>query len=223
MCLQWSALGDRTGAVVLARIVEDGLGSRVHGRAGFDLASLGLIGVVAGVVIFSMYELAVQSTDVASLLLFSAVFLLVPGAVLWLRIASPEDAEPLVRFLRRVLETPAVCPSQHAPSHFGRTPVQSVRLNVDGQDVAAPSEDDLSKAILAMKPESFLIIDFGSNNFMQTVFEYDRFILEKCDGSDHELYRAKGDFDRNDVIAVMTTYLRGSQSSLPIVWEMQQG
>ena len=122
-----------------------------------------------------------------------------------------------------MLEKPTQRFTQPAPSHFDRTPVQSAKLNVDGQQVGAPSEQDVAKAILAMQPDSFLIVDFGSNHFMQIALEYDRFILEKCEGSDHELYRAKGDFERNDAIAVMTAYLRGSQPSKQIVWEKVRG
>jgi hypothetical protein len=209
--------------VVVARIADDGFGSRVHGRAAFDLGSLGLIGVVTGVVIFSMYAFVLQIRNFAPILFFNAVVLLIVGAVLWLRLAFPEDADPLVRFIRRVLEKPTVRSIEVAPSHFDRMPVQSAKLNVDGNDLGAPpSEYDVAQAIVAMKP-SFLIIDFGSNAFMQTVLEYDRFILEKCEGSDHELYRAKGDFEGNEIIALMTAYLRNSQPSKQIVWEKVRG
>jgi len=86
-----------------------------------------------------------------------------------------------------------------------------------------PSEYDVAQAILAMKPDGFLIIDFGPNTFMQAALEYDRFILEKCEGSDNELYRAKGEYDRDDVVAAMAAYLRGSQPSKPIFWEKVRG
>jgi hypothetical protein len=209
--------------VILARLADDGSGSRLHGRAGFDLGSLGLIGVIAGVVIFSMYQLMLQSMDPALLLLFSAIFLLIPGAVLWLRLVSPEDPAPLVQFIRRVSEPPTPRPAQAIASQFDRAQVQLAKLNINGHRLAAPSEYDVARAILAMEPDGFLIIDFGSNRFMQAALQYDRFILEKCEGSDEVLFRAEGDFDKNDVIAVMTAYLRRSQSSVPIVWEMEQG
>lgn len=222
LCLQWSALYDRGAAVAVARIAEDRLGSRVHGRAGIDLASASLIAVIAGVVIFSIYSLLTEHS--AAILLFDVAVLLIPGAVLWLRLVSPEDPEPLVRFIRHALERPTVRSTQVSTSHFDGTPVQSAKLNVTG-DVsgAPPSERDVAQAILALKPEDFLIIDFGSNNFMQTALEYDRFILEKCEGSGGELYRAKGDFDRNDIIAVMTAYLRRSEASKRVVWEKERG
>ena len=210
--------------MVVARIADDRFGSRVHGRAGFDLGSLGLIGVVTGVVIFSMYAFVLQIRNFTPILFFNAVVLLIVGAVLWLRLAFPEDADPLVQFLRRVLEKPTVRSIEVAPWHFDRMPVQSAKLNVDGNDLGAPpSEYDVAQAIVAMKPDSFLIIDFGSNAFMQTALEYDRFILEKCEGSDHELYRAKGDLERDEIIAVMTAYLRGSQASKQVVWEKVRG
>lgn len=224
LCLQWSALVDRGPPVLLARIVDDGVGTRVHGRVGLDLASLGLIGVIAGVVVFSMYKVVLQSADVAPLLLFGAIFVLIPGGVLWLRLVSPEESDPAVQFIRRVLETPTERSIRPVSPHYERTPVQSAKLNIDGQILgAAPSEDAVAQAILAMEPDSFLTIDFGSNKFMQTALEYDGFILEKCEGSDRELYRAKGDFERNDIIAVMTAYLRRSELSKPIVWEKKRG
>jgi hypothetical protein len=210
--------------LVLARIDNDGFGSRVHGRAGLDLASLMMIGVIVGILIFGTHEFVLQTSDLASLLLFGGVVLLVPSAVLCLRLLSPQDADPLVRFIRRVLETPAVQPSERFPSHFDRTPVRSAKLNVNGRDIGAPpSEYDVAQAILALKPDGFLIIDFGSNNFMQTALVYDRFVLEKCEGTDRELYQAKGDLEGNDVIAVMAAYLRGSQSSKQISWEKVRG
>ena len=106
------------------------------------------------------------------------------------------------------------------PSQFDRTPVESAKLNIDGRDIGAPpSEDDVAQAILAMEPGGFLIIDFGSNRFMQTALEYDRFVLEKSEGSDRELYRGKGDFDRDQVIVAMTAYLRRSRPPNQIFWE----
>jgi hypothetical protein len=208
--------------VVLARISDDGFGSRVRGRAGVDLASLGLIGAVAWIGFLSIYVFALRGGDLPSALLFCGVAV-IPGAVLWLRLVSPVDADPLVRFIRRVLEKPTKRSIEVVPSHFDRTPVQPAKLNVNGREIGAPSESDAAQAILAMKPNEFLIIDFGSNNFMQTALEYDRFILEKCEGNDHELFRAKGDFDANEVIAVMAAYLRGAQSSKPVVWEKVRG
>ena len=223
LCLQWSALGDRGARLVLARITDDGLGSRIRGRAGFDFASLCLMALVTWIVIFSIYGFALQIRNFDGILLFNAVILLIFGAVLWSRLVCDDNADLIIRFIRRVLESPAVRTSPPAPSHFDRTPVQSAKLNVAGQHVTAPSEDDLAKAILAMQPGNFLIIDFGSNAFMQTALEYDRFILEKCEGSDHELYRAKGDFESNEIITAMTAYLRGSRLSKAIAWEKVRG
>jgi hypothetical protein len=224
LCLQWSAVGDRGGPLVLARIADNGSASRVHGRAGLDVASLMMIGVILGILIFGTYEFVSKSSDPASLLLSCGVVLLVPGAVLGLRLLSLQDADPLVRFIGRVLQSPTALSTEVAPTQFDRTPVHSAKLNIDGRHLRVPpSADDVAHAILAMKPDTFLIIEFGSNIFMQTALKYDRFILEKCEGSDQVLYRAKGDFDRNDVIAMMTAYLRGSQSSERIVWETERG
>jgi hypothetical protein len=184
-----------------------------------DLASLGLIGAVAWIVFLSIYIFALRGGDLPTALSFCGVAV-IPGAVLWLRLASPQDADPLVRFIGRVLEKPTVTSSQPALTHFDRTPVQSAKLNVDGHDIGVPpSEYDVAQAILAMRPDGFLIIAFGSNTFMQTALVYDRFVLEKCEGSNHQLSRAQGDFEANEVIAVMSAYLRGSQPSQSISWE----
>jgi hypothetical protein len=165
-----------------------------------------------------------HTLDLLSLLLFCGIFLLIPAAVLWLRLAFPVDADPLVRFIRRVLDPPTTPSTPPAASHFDRMPVQSATLKVNGEEVgAAPSEYDVAQAILAMKSDGFLIVEFGSNIFMQAALEYDRFILEKCEGSDHELYRAKGDFEGNDVIAVLTAYLRDSEPPNQISWEKVRG
>ena len=222
LCLQWSALYDRGAAVTVARIAEDGFGSRVHGRAGIDLASVGLIAVIAGVVIFSIYSLLTEHS--AAILLFDVAVLLIPGAVLWLRLVSPENPAPLVRFIQHALERSTVRSTQISPSHLDRTPVQSAKLNVNGQQRRAPpSEYDVAQAILAMKPGGFLIIAFGSSTFMQTALEYDRFTIERCNGSDQKLDRAQGDFGRDETIAVMAAYLRGSEPSEQIIWEKAQG
>jgi hypothetical protein len=210
--------------LILARIADDGLGSRVQGRAGLDLASLMMIGMIVGVLIFAMCAFALQIRDSDALLAGSAILLLIPGAILCLRLLSPPDGEPLVRFIRRVLEKPAAGSAERAQSRFDRTPVESAKLNVNGHDIGTPpTEQDVAQAILEMEPDGFLIIDFGSNTFMQTALVYDRFALEKCEGSDRELYRAKGDFEAEDAIAVMTAYLRGSQPSKPITWEKVSG
>jgi hypothetical protein len=209
-------------ALVVARIADDAVGSRVHGRAGIDVASVGLIGMIAGVLIFSIYSVLTEHS--AAILLFDVAVLLISGAVLCLRLLSPQDAAPLVRFIRRVLETSTAPSTQCVPSQFDPTPVQSAKLNVDRHPFGVPpSEYDVAQAILAMKPDGFLIIDFGPNTFMQAALEYDRFILEKCEGSDNELYRAKGEYDRDDVVAAMAAYLRGSQPSKPIFWEKVRG
>jgi hypothetical protein len=219
LCLQWSALAQQ-GPVVLAQIADDGFGSRIRGRAGPDLASLSILGVMTGVVIFSIYAFALQIGNFGPILFSSAVALLFVGAVLWLRLASREDADPLVRFIRRVLETSAAPTVQTVPLTLDRTPVPSARLNVNGDERGvAPSEHDIGEAILAMEPDGFLILEFAPGTFMQTALEYDRFVLEKSEGGRDHFYRAKGRLDRNEIIDAMINYLRGREGPKQVVWE----
>ncbi|HEY1125165.1 MAG TPA: hypothetical protein VGE65_06000 [Sphingobium sp.] len=219
LCLQLSAMGQQ-GPVVLARITDDGFGSRTYGKVGPDLAVLSALAITPGLIAFAIYGFASKSENLAAALVAVGVFLLFILAIFWLRSRAPEDAEPLVRFIRRALETPAARTVHALPPHFDATPIPAAKRNVDGTDMGAPpSENDVAHAILAMEADGFLIIDFGSNNFMQTALAYDRFILEKSEGSDRAFYRAKGDFESNDVIAAMTAYLRGSDPSKQIVWE----
>jgi hypothetical protein len=220
LCLQLSAIA-QNGPVVLALISDDGFGSRIHGRVGPDLAMPVLI---AAALALPAYAAIFRTEDRPAMLMFAAAFFLFVGGVLWMRSRFREDAEPLVRFIRRVLETPTARSVQTVEMELDHTPIQSATLIVDGDDIGIPpSEHDVAQAILAMEPDGFLIIDFGSNTFMQTVLEYDRFILEKCEGSDNQLYRANGDFQSNDIIAVMTAYLRGAQPSKRIVWDKVSG
>lgn len=219
LCLELSAMGQR-GPVVLARFADDGFGSRLHGRAGPDLGSLSLMGLITAIIAFSIYGFISQIKILAPMSVLGSFALFVAVGLLWLRRVSPENADPLVRFVRRALETPTAHSTQAVPSRFDRTPVRSAKLNIDGHEKGAPpSEHDVAQAIFAMEPGGFLIIDLGSKTFMQTALEYDRFILEKCEGSDRTFYRARGDFESDDTIDAMTAYLRASAPSKQIIWE----
>jgi hypothetical protein len=101
-----------------------------------------------------------------------------------------------------------------------RTPVEGASLIVDSKVVAnSPSANDIGDAILALEPDSFLIVELGPETYMQTLLKYDRFVLEKREGSRDRHFRAEGDLEAEEVIRAMTAYLQGKQPSQNVEWK----
>lgn len=219
MCL-WLSVYDKQGPMVLARITDDSLGSRIHGRAGSDLNGMIMLAFLTAGMIFIAIQMFRQEQRMPSILPIAFFVLLIPLAF-WFAHKDRKDAEPLVRFIERAVgSSRSVMTRALSLPPLDDAPVHGARLFIDGDKMGAPpSARDVGQAILAMEPDNFLMLEFAPEIYMQTLLEPHGFILEKRDGGSDRHFRARERFDHVEVVEVMTAYLLGRSPSQDVVWE----
>ena len=103
ICLWWNPY-NRQGPMVAGRIVADGSGSRISGRAGLDLNGAVAVLLVSIAMVPIMWVMV--SSGQASLkgaLLSAGLFAALVGLGFWARGFFHREAEPLVQFLRNTV------------------------------------------------------------------------------------------------------------------------
>jgi hypothetical protein len=103
ICLWWHPYNQQ-GPMLLGRIVEDGSGTRISGRAGLDLN--GVIAVVLIAVAAIPITWLLVSSGQASLegaLRVAGIFAALLALGFWARSFFHREAEPLLRFLRNAV------------------------------------------------------------------------------------------------------------------------
>lgn len=188
ICLWFSAF-DRNGPMLFGMISADNFGTRVHGRAGSDLNGVAmftvLLPLMAWLVIILMSE--GQATG-GQLLVFALVFLVGGPLVYWSAHKERNDAEPLVRFLRKALSQSAT----RFKSTVGiPTIAKSSRLILNGNSLEGPvTQDAIQSALMRVGNRDFMIIDSGPQDYLQTASRNGGYILEVRKGGPDEHYQA---------------------------------
>lgn len=188
VCLWFSAF-DRYGPMLFGMISADKFGTRVHGRAGSDLDGIAtytaLIPLMAWIVFMMISE--GQATG-GQLVMIAVVFLIGGPLIYWLAHKQRKDAEPLVRFLRKALTQSA---SRYKSTASPHKTGDEMRLLLNGDDLEGPvSQEAIQNALIRVGNRDFMIIEAGPQDYMQTMCEKGKYILEVRKGGRDKHYRA---------------------------------
>ncbi len=212
LCL-WMSAFDRHGPMVVGYIREEGFGSRIVGRAGADLNGM-VMSLLLTLLMFwltwKMYQHGQGTTG--AYVVIAILFGLGLPLTLWINSKDREQADPLVRFISKsVGERSASTNSVFRPA-LDATPIEGTVMIIDSEVIAkSPSQSAVRETILDLAPDSFLIIEFGPETYMQTLRKYDRYVLEKRDGGSDQHFRANTELEADAVVDAMTAYLHGKQ------------
>lgn len=226
LCL-WNSVFDRTGPMVLARIVSEGHATRIHGRAGSDLNGLVALAFLTPVIAFVLYE-AFQGQSLSAHLVLLIVFFAVGiPLTFWMANSDKREADPLIRFLRRAVEQMSA--NDIMPGHDAME-TEGIRLLDENENELPATVSTLTTAIQALEIDGFLIIEREAEQYMQVLSRKNEYHLEKREGSADRHFQTslpKGEVDdpasydqaERDLIAIMTDYLYGKDVSHPLKWE----
>jgi len=226
MCL-WNSAFDRHGPMVIARITKDGHGSRVHGRAGSNLNGLVALAIMTPLMVFLLAMLAREGSTSPSFYLLVAFFGLGIPATFWLAHSDKREADPLVRFIRRLVEPRTAKSIVRGPENLETT---TARVIDERGDQLTATGEALKSAIEGLGVDGFLIVEREPERYMQVKSRQADYLLEKREGSADQHFQiilpkdglgdaANYDQSERDLIAIMIDYLYGQGESRPLDWK----
>ena len=220
ICL-WFSSFDRYGPMLFGLISADNFGTRVHGRAGSDLNGVLMFTLLIPLMAWLVFKMI--SEDQASgrqLVVIGLVFLVGGPLIYWSAHKKREDAEPLVRFLRKTLVQPE---ARSKPRARARSIQQCLGLVLNGTSIDGPvTAEVIQSAFMRVGNGDFLIVEAGPQDYLQTACNNDGYILEVRKGGPGEHYRAfrneraisgrakaNDTFTYDEVLAAMERYAFG--------------
>jgi hypothetical protein len=227
LCL-WTSAFDRHGPMVIARIEDEGQGSRIRGRAGSDLNGLIALTIITPLMAFLLVMLATEGSTSPQFYLLLLFFGLGIPATFWWAHSDKRQADPMVRFLRRTVE-------QRTSVSVARTVPETAEvltarvIDENGNELPATGES-IQAAIEGLGVDSFVIVERQAEQYIQVLSRSTDYLLEKRHGNadrHFQLTLSKGetpdassyDQSERDVIAILTDYLYGRAESRPLLWK----
>ncbi|WP_326524379.1 hypothetical protein [Sphingomonas sp.] len=217
LCL-WRSAFDRYGPMILARIVDEGSGSRIRGRAGSDLNGTIWIAILGLV----MAAIAFADPGQSAVLLF---FLALIPLILWLSHRSRRDADPLVRFLKETASPRAVARPSTLPARFDRQFSRPVTLLANGNPVTGPvTAQSVFEQVIGLAVDEFLVIEEAPEIYIQTLSQGDGYLLERRDGDRRRHYRAADrdgseSLSLDDVLGALISWAAGDAMPAHLSWK----
>ncbi len=187
ICLWFSAL-DRNGPMLFGRIMRDGFGTRIVGRAGSDLNGLAMVCVLSLLLCWLYYGILADGNTTTEQIVIIACSAGLPLLMLWTSHLFRRDAEPLVRFLRDAVTAPGrtLRTKPSAP-----TISKAFSLEVSGDMVEGPvTFAAIHEALLGIGAEDFVILASAAETYIQTGLRDGDYFIEKRDGNAQRHFRA---------------------------------
>ncbi|TAK06080.1 MAG: hypothetical protein EPO38_14790 [Rhizorhabdus sp.] len=177
ICLWLSAFGSH-GPMLFGWISKSGTGCSIRGRAGSDLNGMIMAVFLLLLMIFLIFQMALNGEGsspvlVVTLLLFPLIF--------WMAHKDRRHADPLVRFLH---DAASKSPSTRLSKALAADISSAIKLNVGGEDIDGPvTADRVHDALLDVGEGDFVILHSAPEQYIQTMAEDGRFVIERRDGS----------------------------------------
>jgi hypothetical protein len=182
ICL-WEGAYRPRGPMLLGRISGKELGTKIGGRAGSDLNGLAMLLFLVLVAIPASIFLGDIGRQ--EFVIVAGLILLTPLA-LYFHHSDRGEAEPLVRFLREILE-----------NRTERGPVEGPALPAEFTLIADGEESDglvsagtIRAALADLREGGFAILESAPDVYVQAALLDGGFILEKREGYDGRHFRA---------------------------------
>lgn len=230
ICL-WHEAFRRGGPVLIARIETNTFGSAIVGRAGFSLFMAVLAALALPVTVLMAMSILVSTEFSIRSLLFPALLVGVPGALLWSSHAFRREADPLVRFLER-LDKPVTSRMRKTSAKAARS-FDHLTLTIDGKDQARPvTADMIERALQELDAGGFMIVASADETYMQVAELGEEFVIERRDGDRHSHFQATHadgsvghsseigqTFDYEPTLAALLAYAGGMPMPPSIAWK----
>lgn len=164
ICL-WSSAFDRNGPMLFGLITEDGMATRVRGRAGSDLNGVLMLLLFVPVMILVILGMSVsEPMPVATLILCGALLVFGIPLTLWIAHKDRRGAAPLVRFLENSL-----APGKPRPKYGGPAFTRKLRLDLGGETVKAEATAEaVHEALLDIADHRFVLLNQSDTEFIQS-------------------------------------------------------
>jgi len=218
---------DRNAPMLVGRILRDGSGTRMSGRAGYVS---GFVALILSPMLFLFLCLFLTRDGVTPAEILILVGLVAGMTILVSAWANHRDADPLVGFLRKASENPGKVPKQQpvvlpAAGSF----LKSLTLEESGSVMDGPVTPSMVRESLQdIDGDGFVILSSANEYYIQTVPEFDGYIVEKREGDDEHHYRAArhGSSDEKDVFTfeeTLTIFLAyGTGAAMPSFLEWKK-
>lgn len=209
LCL-WLSAFNRHGPMVVGIVRNDGLGSKVVGRAGADLNGTAMFILLVPFMAWVTYKMAEAGQgSLRAYLVIGAIFGLGLPLTLWINSADRREADALVHFVRKTLAPTDRSVRGSTPS----LPMQSnpVRFFVNGEERVDVSADQLDEALSALSIGDFAVLEFAPDEYIQALSNADHYVLEKREGSAAQHFQAilpKGSLGEHQKYEASLTQLR---------------
>ncbi|MES2452756.1 MAG: hypothetical protein V4610_19560 [Pseudomonadota bacterium] len=188
ICL-WFSVFDQNGPMLFGVVSNDGTGTRVHGRAGSDLNGVVMLSLLIPLIAFIAYEqIAEGSASLRQLLFVAVVFLFGGPLIYWFAHKDRKEAEPLVRFIRDAATSSGRTLRRNSAA---MTISKGLAMSVGGErlmGVVRPSA--IHDALIGVGVGSFVILESGSETYIQTASRKGGYAVEKREGDSRQHFRA---------------------------------
>jgi hypothetical protein len=186
ICLWFSAF-DRYGPMLFGRIIRDGFGTRIKGRAGSDLNGLAMVCVLLPVMACLFYRVRADEAFTTKDIVIWGAFMAVPLLVFWTSHIFRRDAEPLVRFLHDAVTSGPTLRGKSASTPISK----AFSLDVGGENRKGPvTSDEIHEALLEAGEGDIVILGSAPETYIQTAFRDGGYIIERRDGDEQRHFRA---------------------------------
>ena len=188
ICL-WVSAFDRYGPMLFGIISANNFGTRVHGRAGSDLNGVLMFTLLIPLMGWVVFKMVSEDQASSGQLVFIALVFLVGGPFLyWSAHKERKHAEPLERFLRKVLARPDARSGSTVSAPKIR---EGLRLILNGEHLEGPvTEAATQDALMRVGNRDFMIIESAPQEFLQTACRDGGYILEVRKGGPSKHYKA---------------------------------
>jgi hypothetical protein len=216
--------------MLFGRIVQDGFGTRITGRAGSDLNGIALYSVWLPIMVLLVYQMiSAGDYTYGQLAIFAGLILLSP-LVFWASHKDRRQAEPLVRFLRDAI---AVSERTLRKKSTVVRVSETVTLIVGGENRAGPvTSDTIHDALLGLGEGDFVVLEKGPETYMQTASRDGGYIIEMRDGDHQRHFQAtrrggaltypKITFSFEEVLEACVAYSSDATPPHFLMWERLQ-
>jgi hypothetical protein len=236
ICL-WRSAFDKQGPMLIGWIADDGVGTRITGRAGSDLNGLAAYLLYAAVLAGIGVPALLRGASGSGIFAIWVLVLLTP-VMLWLGHVDRRKGTPLVRFLEEALTEGRAAPDRPAPlSLAGAVVRRALVLIVNGEALGGMATGErIHDAAMGLGDGDFLILEAGEQHYMQTATDDGAtFVIEWRDGGTHRHFRARhaghstvqdrdegAPFSIEEVEQVFAAYAAGQPSPPFIDWEAME-
>lgn len=221
ICL-WLSAFDSQGPMLFGRIAEDGIGTRISGRAGSDLNGVLAYLLLVPALAYFLFDMIMSGAWEWQQLLIIGGLIAASPFLLWWSHKDRKAAEPLVRFVEQAVD---VSRNIKQPRFSTAELPSAMTLEVNGEQLGLPlTAHHIHRTLLDLDVDDFALLEVSEDNYVFAARNADdAFEVEWGDGDPLKRFHLARDGGENipleDVLAVFMAYASGTDMPPALSWK----